>query len=336
MGRRKYTLPRHTNVSNQGPRIGAFLIDLAIAFAITLIFFFGVFRFVFNFKTAPLEKRIREERISSHLFYEDENGKLDYFDYESENEPFIEDLNYFYCVYIPAQNPDNASDFTIEWFNKNVLQIEGDGKAYFEYDGGNKDVVGIIKTDANKEDVNKYLQNEWMKAAYNLNQLPSFRKLNNEFAFFNTLEFVISGLIATTVTYVIIPICFKDGTTVGKKVFGLCLADSDGYKMRNSQLAMRVMPIDVLLLALLIPIWNTIWVVLVVYVVVFLVSFALAMASPKRSSLHDFTARTIVVNARTSILFETSADEEEYTRKEDNGELIIEDKGEEPELRYEK
>ena len=60
------------------------------------------------------------------------------------------------------------------------------------------------------------------------------------------------------------------------------------------------------------------------------------MASPKKSSLHDFTARTIVVNQRTSILFNNSAEEEEYIANEDNIEVNHEKDGEEPGLKYER
>ena len=336
MRERKYTLPRHTNVANQGPRIGAFLIDLAITLAISLALLFGCFKYIFNFKTKPLESRIEEERIKSALFYKNENGVLDYYGVESENEPFLDALKTFYLVYIPEANPETASDFTGEWFNTNVLKIEGDGRFYFVYDGEDKTKPGIINVEADKQSVNKYLQKAWLTANATLNKVPSFRQMNNEYAFYNSLEFVLSTMIASAIVYIIIPLCLKNGVTVGKKVFGLCLTDSDGYKMRNSQLIMRIMPLYVVLLALLIPIWRTMFVVLIVFLVVFLVSFSLAMASPKKSALHDFTARTIVVNARTSILFENSTEEELYIQKEDNIEVNNENAGEEPTLRYEK
>ena len=78
-------------------------------------------------------------------------------------------------------------------------------------------------------------------------------------------------------------------------------------------------------------------IVLAVWLTIVLVSFTLSMASPKKSSLHDFTARTIVVNAKTSILFSNAAEEEDYIAKEDNLEFERKDNdGEEPSLRYER
>ena len=60
------------------------------------------------------------------------------------------------------------------------------------------------------------------------------------------------------------------------------------------------------------------------------------MASPKKSSLHDFTAQTIVVDDKTSIIFDNEAEEEMYLLKEDNMPLSSPEEGEEPVLKYEK
>ena len=339
MAQKKYTLPRHTNLANQGPRIGAFLIDLAIFFAITLGLIYGCFKFVFSFKTTPLENSIKEERISSHLFYEDENGKFDYFDKDSDNKTFVDALGYFYTVYIPSKNVEKAEELTINWFNVNILNVEGDGGAYFEYvkvgEEVDKNQIAKIKDDVSQADVNKFLQSEWLVANSTLNNLASFRKLTFQYYFYLSIEIVLSALIASTITYVIIPLAFKNGVTLGKKAFGLCLADIDGYTIKNYQLLMRVMPLDIVILSLLIPIWKDIFVSMIILVVIFLVSFSLAMASPKKCSLHDFTGRTIVVNARTSILFESTTEEEDYIAKEDSG-VIREIVGEEPDLKYEK
>ena len=62
------------------------------------------------------------------------------------------------------------------------------------------------------------------------------------------------------------------------------------------------------------------------------------MASPKKASLHDFVARTIVIDDKTSIIFENEIEEEAYLLKEDNLEEVVKEEGdgEEPEISYEK
>ena len=335
MRERKYTLPRHTNLANQGPRIGAFLIDLSLTLAFTLGLLFGVFKWVFNFKTKPLAASLYEQRLASHLFFE-KDGALDWYSTGDDNNEFINALKDFYTLYIPEEDvgkdePLKLSDgstvnrkdyFTVRWFNENVLAVEGDGRGYFEYqkvgEEDNKEVLALIKSDADEGSVNSFLQKAWVNANYQLNRLPSFLKINNEYGFYNTLEFVLSTLIAATFVYIIVPIIFKDGVTVGKKAFGLSLANIDGYKFNNNlQLLLRLVPTYVVILALLLPIWKSLITVVIVAVVLLLASFTFVMASPKKCALHDFTARTIVVDAKSSILFELPADEEKYIAKED-------------------
>lgn len=355
MTKRKYTLPRHTNLANQGPRIGAFLIDLAITLALSLAFIFGCFRFVFNFKTEPLEARIEEERIKSELFFKNDKDELIYWtqDDVERNEEFKNALAYFYTVYIPLVQEDKDKPvtvdgvekskkeyFTVEWFNSNILDIEGDGRAYFEYvkvgEEDDKSQLAKIKEDAFKENVNSFLQHAWIKANSDLNKLESFKKLNNQFGFYNALEFVLSSLIATSIVYLLLPLVLKNGVTLGKKVFGLCLADMDGYKIKNFQVFMRIIPVFAVILTTLIPIWNSLIIALIAFILLGLVSFTFVMASPKKCALHDFAARTIVVNAKTSTLFDNPAEEEEFISKEDNIPLDAEDYGEEPTIKYER
>ena len=353
MRQRKYTLPRHTNLANQGPRIGAFFIDLAITLAITLGFIFGCFRFVFASKTKPLDAKIEETRLASYLFYKNEEGELIYYTQESDNQEFMEALCKFYTVFIPYEDVDKdlpvlvdgnevkkTEFFTVEWFNKEILMVEGNGSAYFEYkmDGETpiKTELANIKSADYKEQTNSFLQHRWLEANSSLNKLPTFKKANDDFGFYNTMEFVFSALIGAAFAYIMFPLIFKNGVTVGKKVFGLCLADSDGYTIKNHQVFLRIIPLYIFLLALLIPIWKTYLALGIAVVVVFLTTFTFVMASPKKCAIHDFAARTIVVNARTSILFDNAAEEEAYIAKEDNVDLTSDDRGEEPDLKYEK
>lgn len=353
MRQKKYTLPRHTNLANQGPRLGAFLVDLAIAVAISLGLIFFCFRYVFKSKVNPLQNKMDEIRLSSKLFITGENGEITYYSTKADNEVFRDGLQYFYTVYIPyddenADKPAKLKDgtevdkkeyFTVEWFNKEVLQIEGDGASFFEYQKvGEEALKGerAITKDVSSELVNKFLQSAWAQANYDLNHLESFKKINNEHGFYSSIEVVLGALIGCSLTYILVPYLFKNGVTLGKKAFGLCLATSDGYIIQNHQLFMRMMPLTVVILSTLIPIWSRITVALITYMIILLVSFAISMSSPKRSSLHDLVARTIVVDARTSTLFKDSTEEEIYIAKEDGIPLEETARGEEPDIKYEK
>lgn len=354
MRQKKYTLPRHTNLASQGPRLGAFLVDMAIALAISLGLIFFCFRYVFKSKVDPLQKKMDEMRLASKLFITGEKGETTYYSTTANPDEFKNGIEYFYTHYIPykdenADKPAKLKDgtevdkkeyFTVEWFNKEVLQIEGGGASFFEYqkDGEEdlKDKSASIKEDASRELVNKFLQSAWAQANYDFNHLESFKKVNNEHGLYSSLEVVLGAIIGCSLTYILVPYLFKNGVTLGKKAFGLCLATSDGYTIQNHQLFMRMMPLTVVILSMLIPIWSRITVALITYMIILLVSFAISMSSPKRSSLHDLVARTIVVDARSSTLFKDSTEEEIYIAKEDGIPLEETARGEEPDIKYEK
>ncbi|MBQ0009313.1 MAG: RDD family protein [Firmicutes bacterium] len=371
MKQRKYTLPRHTNLAKQSSRTGAFLIDVAVFGVFLIAFLFGCFRLILNPVAEPYKKELETEQVNSHLRYRDENGDPQIIPTESSYEEYRNVISSYYINYLTGnvtepgtgsrlanekiKNDDGvevskSEYYTIPWFNRTVLKIvaddpEQDSSCLFTYekvDGVyDKTKFGIPKdaTKVKAEDINKHMQDAYLNAYINhFNKLSYIVDLSNKSSFIYSLEFVLSGLLAGICTYIIIPIIIKKGRTVGKLVFKLSLANSDGYKMDNKQLIMRIVPLVVVLASFLIPLWSDIFLVVLIPLIIFLVSFALAMASPKKASLHDFVARTIVIDDRTSIIFENEIEEEDYLIKEDNLEVEIKEAGdgEEPEISYEK
>lgn len=369
MSKRKYTLPRHTNLASQGARIGAGLIDIAIAFLVTLIFFVGLFRPAFSSTLKPNEDRFFNEQFNSNLRFYDKDGYLTELDKNASFEEFRDTLSYYYMNYLTGENisdgkkaSENALKtinvdgveiskkdyYTVSWFNKNILSIGEDpdselDKGYFTYVKNNgvydKSVIGIIK-EGKESEANIELQRQLLIAFSDFNSQDYVVKLSNTINFLYSLEFVLAACFGITVTYILIPYLIKNGITLGKKAFGLALANKEGYILDPRQLFMRAMPLWVVCLSLLIPIWDDIFFVLAVWVTVGLVSFALQMASPKRMSLHDYVSSTIVVDFKSSILFKDSLEEEEYLFKEDgikeenNEDEVV--RGEEPDISYEK
>lgn len=369
MKQRKYTLPRHTNLAKQGSRIGAFLIDTAISAAITLAFFFGCFNLIFKGMTNSYRNEMTTEQLNSHLRIKvgDRITQPDPAVEDSYN-TFSKVISYYYMNYLTGEGIDKSvasrtyeapikndegkfvpkkDYYTIAWLNRNVFGITVDDPdstksvifTYQKDESGryDKSKIAIPKsTDiVPTTDIHYYLQKQYLLAYDHFLHLDYVYSLSNNINFTYTLEFVLSAVIGTGVAYLLLPYIFKQGRTVGKKIFGLALAKRDGYEFANHQLFMRIMPLYVCLAAMLIPVWNDLLVVLLVVLIIFLVSFALAMASPLKASLHDLTARTIVVDDRTSIIFSNEMEEEAYLLKEDN--LVPETSdGEEPELKYEK
>ena len=263
MRERKYSLPRHTNLASNGTRTGAFLIDFLISTLLTLGLFYGVFSNIFKERNRSFSETLNEERYASHLFFEDENGELSSHDKDIPNERFMDDLLYYYTVYLD-EGHDEA------YFNKEVLDIENNGKGLFKYqvvdEVIDKTKVAIFNPEASSENINIYLQQISDYAInYSFNKIPKVKKMINNEQFSYQLTFICSILPALLITYVIMPFIFKDGATVGKKIFGLSLANSDGYKISDWQILLRFVPTLVIVASLFVPIWSNLLVLLIVF-----------------------------------------------------------------------
>ena len=352
MAQKKYTLPRHTNLAKQSTRTSAFLVDLAITLLFVVFFVFAVIRPITKNKRNEYNSFIDAARLESGLYVE-KDGKVESLEGALDYKFYLYPLEDFYRNYMRSESiPEiDRKDYTIEWFNENVLKIgASDEYQCFKYDqtGGVDDPskLGVLIVDpdeAKQRDIetnaSKMLQKQYKIAILEVfNNISSVAQAGARYMVLSTSTYVIGIFLAGAVSYVLIPWILKDGQTLGKKIFKLGLADSDGYKFHNHRLLMRFMPFVVMDASLFFLVLINLFIVLSIVAVVFLVSFTLAMSSPKRMSLHDFTAQSIVVDLKTSKIFSTIQEEEDYVLREDHllDDVIPEITGEEPELKYEK
>lgn len=346
MRQRKYTLPRHTILAKNSSRTSAFFVDLAIALGITLLFVFALFKPLFKNKVNGYQTLIKSESLASGLYVQNENsGETERISGSSDYSVFVEALEKFYFEYMPTKKPESAEKYTVAWFNESILLVGDETYNCFEYqktDGvDDPNLIAVRIADSNDTLVNKLVQGKYVDAIMDdFNTLPDIAKAGANYMTISTVQYVASILISGILVYIVMPLILKNGQTVGKKAFGLGLANSDGYKFSNNRLLMRFVPFAVVDVSLFFMILVNLYVVMLIVLIVFLVSFALAMSSPKRMSLHDLTGRTLVVDLKSSVLFSTVEEEEAYVLKEDN--LLWEENekkdedGEEPELKYEK
>lgn len=345
MRERKYTLPRHTNLAKQGARTGAFFIDLAIGVALTLAFYFGCFNLIFKSKVTTCQNIVDKEKEASGLFIK-KDGDYDILDRPEDHKKFEEKLVYFYLEYFPGKTLAGESKkqekHDMRWFNKNILEINENNKdSIYTYNEGNKDVIGVPNKNVVEDELRDFIFEKYANTImYKFYKIDFVQAANVEEMGYHSISFTASSFIGLSLVYILLPWILKNGQSVGKKVFKLGLASSDGYKMKNRQLFMRFLPLGVCSLTLFLFYLVNLYIVLSIYLIIFLVSFALTMASPKKMSLHDFTAQTIVVDLASSTIFESEIDEEAYILKEENDEVsdVFKDdeEGEEPELKYEK
>ncbi len=341
MQNRKRTLPRHTVLAGNGSRFGAFLADITLVFTLLIILFFVVFTKILDPISRPEENAVSNELYNSGLVVGEKGSAKVLSSKTSGFNEYKDALSYYYFNYMMGENIDDdkeanryASEHTynVEWFNTSVLQIgvnpdaETD-KGLFTYVNGDKTVVGQPKAGADEIEVKKHMENAYVNALTEFYAQDYIISWENKIGFVTTIEVIASFLIPILVFYVLIPLALGEGQTLGKKLFGLALANKAGYKVENWRILLRVIPTVVVALAFLIPIWDSELLIAIVITTIFLASFAFSMASPDKSALHDYCAGTIVIDYKASKLFSNSAEEEKYLLIEDgftneDGEVI--------------
>lgn len=354
---RKRTLPRHTVLAGQARRIGAFLADFIVFFVTTAVSLMFIFSYVFAPVVEPYVNEMNQEKLNTGLLTL-VDGKVKEIEYNDTFEEFENRISYYYMNYLTGENlreglgaskykdelvneKTKSEYYTVEWFNKYILNIgedpDNDEDSLFTYvkvsEVYDKTVLGTTKPHIGDEvadadydlAVSQHMQQAYINAYSDFFDQQYIIDLDNKSSFIYSVEFVLSGLFGAIVTYIVFPLIFKNGRTLGKKLFNLALANSEGYKFKTSSLFLRLIPLLVVLFSFLVPIWNQPFMVVLVPLVIIISSFAFMMASPKKMCLHDLVALTIVVDNKSSIIFDDSAHEEEYIFKEDG----IEEKSDE-------
>ena len=120
----------------------------------------------------------------------------------------------------------------------------------------------------------------------------------------------------------VIPIIFKNGQTIGKKVFGIGLIRQDGVRITNLMLFVRailgkctvetMIPVYILILIIFGNLGMTGTVILAGIAVL---QIALVLTSRTNSAIHDMMAATVAVDMSSQMIFESEADMLAYKNK---------------------
>lgn len=152
-----------------------------------------------------------------------------------------------------------------------------------------------------------------------------------------TLLMLTSGiLIAILINDFVIPLFLKNGQTVGKKLFGICLIMDDGTKVRKLPLFIRALlgkfTIETMLpfYAFYLLMFGTGSFTLVAFflaVAMMIANILLIIIDKRNLLIHDAMAFTITVDKNSQMIFETKADMmkyiEENTKKKVNSQKTL-------------
>ena len=182
-----------------------------------------------------------------------------------------------------------ADYYKEEWFNAKIQAFSSDKSELQNY----QDLASEAMTDLGKTEFFQTLKKD----------------LNKSQIFVMTLSFLCSY----SIVFFTIPVCFKNGQTIGKKILNLSFVTKDGYDIKRRQIVFRqlILFVYVSLAAFIIGVeLITTAVTLMFGVGIYFV--AVALSKPNRS-FADYLSYTYLIDSKNSVWFH---DEEQEKEKE--------------------
>lgn len=279
-------------------RCGIFVVDLFIVVLITLIFQTWIIAPIGSNITNYSEKMqlYRETLISSHLYgYGEENieqiDKL--FDFEKNS---VSD----YIAYLDEKITKFYSTF--EGMNINDYLNNKKESGLFNIDENNNYTTKptILETT-----YKEFYEDQLLIAISQLNKNDLVLDLSRFNTIFTIITIVSSASISLIIFYLIIPLLFKNGETLGKKLLSVGLVSAkDGFRVKKSQIIIRFLSFYLLEVVLSI---FTIGIPLII-------SFSLMFFTKKGTALHDYLSATICVDKKQSVIYK---DYDEFIKHEE-------------------
>jgi uncharacterized RDD family membrane protein YckC len=131
-----------------------------------------------------------------------------------------------------------------------------------------------------------------------------------------------SLLLAYVITEIIIPIFFKNGQTLGKKIFGIAIMRVDGIKITTFQLFVRAI-LGKYTIETMVPVLLLIMMFFgiiggiapIVIGLIALLQVIVIIATKTNSAIHDLLACTVAVDMSTQMIFDTEESMIEYKKQ---------------------
>lgn len=125
---------------------------------------------------------------------------------------------------------------------------------------------------------------------------------------------VLTAIIVTWIAfYLIIPLCLKNGKTLGKLFFKSVVVNNFGYEITPWQMCLRsLFPLAFIVVMYLIGMLVSMVIFYIVVLFVILISYSLTIFTKKHKSIHDYVAGTIVIDSEKSTWFKNATAESEY------------------------
>ena len=168
------------------------------------------------------------------------------------------------------------------------------------------------------EDQRKYFDEAYAEFAKDEDALYLYNMLFNLILMIST----VSILLAYVVLELILPLVFKNGQTVGKKIFGIALMHTNGVRLSTLALFVRtvlgkftletMIPVYIFIMALFGTLGLTGTIMLLLILVL---QIGVILITKTNSCIHDLLANTVAVDLSSQMIFDSVDDMNEYKKK---------------------
>lgn len=223
----------------------------------------------------------------------------------SENE-----LNYWYNKKV--LNIDQSKDFDVFYLKNNDLYSSPlNGNCQIKETITFKGVAYTKKSDDNRENQEYILSaikifsdtldfpGTYQEALLNFRNTSEYSNFYLQLERISRYEAYIALALAGLVYFLIIPLFFKNGETIGMKMVHVGLVNSLEYQVSKPQVLLK----NLLILA-------EIYVGIFTFFIVFLIDYIVMVFTKRHRSFSDFVAATVMIDTKTSVWFASRAVEE--------------------------
>jgi hypothetical protein len=153
-------------------------------------------------------------------------------------------------------------------------------------------VVAVLKAGLSQTDIDTFYTEAYRLALVDFNTYPPFSSLVNLINGYFLEIIGYSAFLSFFIFYILVPLLFKQGVTLGKKASGIIVVNDKGYVMKWWQLPLRSIVLAATLITALYTIFGSL-----------LLSYTLMVFTKGYRSANDFLALTKIVDQKTSKIF---------------------------------
>lgn len=210
---------------------------------------------------------------------------------------YYEKMDSFYLAF------EEENGFSYTMFNKTEEELNEKEKKIKEISSKNESELTLEEKEF-KVEYEKAIEN----FANNEDVLYTYNLLVN----LTLLITTISVLVAIIIVEFIVPLILKNGQTVGKKCFGICLVKNNCVRINNIMLFVRAV-LGKFTIETMIPLYIIILIIFggagitgtFVLLLILVIQLVLIIATKNNSLIHDLMAGTVVVDKTSQMMFDS-------------------------------